>query len=154
MSPAKCWLTGLIITVSTLTFISFTLLHFAQDHSLRNWYNGAQGYMQATRTQLEQTKPMAVFFYTDWCKSCEALRKTVLATQQVNDYMQTLIPVKINPELGPAEQAIADSFGVFGYPTFVIIPNADTPPIRIIRTANVTPEAFIKQCQDAITTQL
>jgi len=143
-------LTAVGIILATLALVSYQLSQFATDTSLSHWYSGAAGYRTALEKQKISGKPIALFFHTDWCASCKNLRETVLSSSQFDGFAGNLIPVKINPELGLEERKIADSFGVLGYPTFLII-NGRPGSVTSIRTGlNMAPEKFIASCQQAI----
>lgn len=142
---------GIIITA--LSFMVIQLSQYSHDSSLSNWKEGVSGYISSMREQQKTDKPIALFFYTDWCPSCEKLRKEVLSTPEVQALMNEMLPVKINPERGPLENQLSEEFGVFGYPTFIIIPGIDKKPIVIGRTSNVTPAQFVRQCRQAFSAQ-
>jgi len=123
---------------------------FAVDASLHDWHEGYSGYQQAVAEQRKTGKPLALFFYTDWCDSCKKLRNSVLASSEFTAYKSQLIPLKINPEYGSQEKSIADRFGVFGYPTFIILKADSAKPQYVRKTSNITPSEFIQACNAAI----
>ena len=144
----KALITIAIVVVS-VGFMTLQLSRFALDVSLSDWGSGIDGYIQANRDQSVTGKPIALFFYTDWCENCEALREQVLATNPVNDYFRNLHPVKINPELGSMENKLAQDYGVMGYPTFFLVGTKTGKIEQIYDVFNVTPEQFIEQIQQA-----
>jgi len=144
------WTIGISIVVIAVSFVVWQLGQFARDTGLSQWYEGPAGYLQAVKQQQQTNQPMVVFFYTDWCESCEQLRVDILSSEPFKAFSNNLLPVKINPEYGPTEQALADSFGVFGYPSFYIIRNNTAEPVRIKKTNRISPELFIQQCQQVI----
>lgn len=144
------WTIGTSILVIAVSFIVWQLGQFARDTSLTHWYDGPAGYLQAVKQQQQTNQPMVVFFYTDWCQSCEQLRAEILSSEPFKAFSLKLLPVKINPEYGPTEQALADSFRVVGYPSFYVIRHKMADPVRIKKTNRISPELFIQQCQQAI----
>lgn len=150
MTRKKNILIAIVGIAIGMGFAATQLGRFAQDASLNAWQNGVGGYTAAVREQVQTTKPIAVFFYADWCASCKKLRETVLSTPEVKQFLGDFITVKVNPEENRANQALADSFGVVGYPTFLVIPAGDGSPKIIHRTSNATPAQFIAQCQEAL----
>lgn len=141
------------IIITSLSFMVIQLNSFSQDSSLTNWKEGIAGYITSMRDQKESNKPVALFFYTDWCPNCRKLREDVLSTPEVANFVNdNLLPVKINPEKGPLENQISEEFGIIGYPTVIIIPGLDKPPVTIRRTSNITPSQFIEQCRQALST--
>ena len=143
---------GLGISAISLIFIVVQLSNFSRDTSLNNWAQGFEGYVKTSRLQADTGKPMAVFFYTDWCTSCKQLREEILSSPEVSEYMANVHPVKVNPESDVLENRLAQEFGVIGYPSFFIV-DAGTDKIKPIRrTANITPEQFVAQLEAAAAT--
>jgi len=139
---------GLIF--ASIVLVIYQLSQFTTDTSLSHWYSGASGYRAALEQQKKTGKPIAIFFHTDWCASCKNLRETVLSSAQFDGFIRDLIPVKINPEYGSDERSVADTFGVMGYPTFLIVTD-QFKTVTAIRTGlNMAPEKFIGSCRQAI----
>ena len=138
-----------LVTASVLLAV-VQLGRFAVDASLHDWHEGFSGYQQAVAEQGKTGKPLALFFYTDWCDSCKKLRNTVLASSEFSTYKSQLISLKINPENGAQEKRIADRFGVYGYPTFIILKADSAKPQYVRNTNNITPSEFIQACNAAI----
>lgn len=149
-TKTKRWPIVLLIIGGALVLPSVLLSQLAVDVSLRQWRENATGYQLALQEQSRTGKPLALFFHTDWCSSCKQLRKDVLASDTFNQFLPNVIPVKINPETSPLEKAIANRFGVTGYPTFLLVSNNPARIIPIRRTNNIKPEAFVQACQNAL----
>jgi len=149
-SKLRKWLITATVLISSLTFIVIQLNQFAHDASLNNWNSGFEGYINSSRWQQNTKKPIALFFYTDWCSNCKKLREEILSDQSVDAYLKALMPVKINPELGPLEDKLAQEFGVFAYPSVFIMPADGSESIPIRRTSNISPNEFIAQLEQAI----
>ena len=146
----KRWPIVLLIVGGALILPGVLLSQLAVDVSLRQWHENAAGYQLALQEQARSGKPLALFFHTDWCANCKELTKSVLASDQFNQFLPNVIAVKINPETGPAEKALADRFGVMGYPTFLLVAANPTRVIPIRRTSHVKPEEFIQACRSAL----
>jgi len=138
------------IILTALGFMLIQLNTHAIDSSLNKWKDDVPGFIASMREQKENNKPIAIFFYTDWCPNCKQLREEVLSSPEVSHFMNDLLAVKINPEKGPLENQIAEEFGVYGYPTVILIPGKNQPPVTIKRTHNITPAQFIEQCKQAL----
>ena len=147
----KKWSLILLISTASIAFISLQLKNFAQDSSLSEWHEGLDGYVKSVRLQKENSKPIAAFFYTNWCPNCKRLREDILSTPEFKQFAEeNLIVVKINPESGPMENQLAEEFGVFGYPSFFII-NANNQKTKTIRrTSRIPVKKFIQQINNAI----
>ncbi|HVT58655.1 MAG TPA: thioredoxin family protein [Thermoanaerobaculia bacterium] len=98
-----------------------------------SWYEGAQGYREAMAEAEENHKPIAVYFRTDWCPYCRRMDEQLLRTAQVTEYLRFVVKVRVNPESGPVEKALAGHYGVSGYPSFFIqaTPGFRAPRLRI-----------------------
>ena len=145
----RLFITISIVSASVLLLV-IQLGRFAVDASLHDWYEGFSGYQQAVAEQRTTGKPLALFFYTDWCDSCKKLRNTVLSSNEFSTYKSQLIALKINPEYGAQEKSIADQFGVFSYPTFIILKADSAKPHYVRKTNDITPSEFIQACNVAI----
>lgn len=120
------------------------------------WYEGATGYRKAMQEAREDGTPVAVYFYTDWCGYCRQLDQGLLSQPRVQEPFRYLVKVKINPEQGRAERAIADEYGVSGYPSFFILDSADGEARKVggqVREGEGwrlrTPEEFVEVCYKA-----
>jgi len=151
MKKLKPYILGLTITFSAIAFITFQLSVYTVDTSLRDWKNDFDGYIKTTSMQMASTKPVAIFFYTDWCVNCKKLREEILAAPMVKEFVsENFLAVKINPENGKLENQLSKEFGVIGYPSFFVSTNDGKNTIRIKKTSNISPEEFINQLKFAI----
>jgi thiol:disulfide interchange protein len=148
------WPLVLVIVSAALILPAVLLSQLAVDVSLSGWHENAAGYQQALLEQSRNGKPLALFFHTEWCASCKELRKKVLVSDSFNRFLPNVIPVKINPESGPKENAIAQRFAVVGYPTFLLVTANPNKTIPIRRTSHVKPEEFVQACRSALQTSL
>jgi len=118
------------------------------------WLRDAPGYERALQAQRELGMPLVVYFYTDWCPYCHALESQYLPTPPVQQYLKGVAKVRINPEHGPAERALAEQYGVTGYPTFFVIRKPSSLPANVnpFRTVggNLTPTQFVRACERAL----
>ncbi len=136
--------------------ISFLLLSFSTIKAAPEdrWLNGAAGYERAIELQRELKVPLIVYFYADWCPYCRRLDSDYLPAAPVQQYLRGVVKVRINPEQGPAEDAIAQRYGVTGYPTFLVMRNLSSPPrnIQPFRKggANLSPAEWVTACEKAI----
>jgi thiol:disulfide interchange protein len=116
------------------------------------WYEGANGFAQGVEEARREGKPMAVYFYTDWCPYCRELEGELLGRAKVEDFLKHLVKIRVNPEKGTYERALADRYGVQGYPSFFIQPTPQATPRKIQRTDRnglLTPEAFVANLEQA-----
>ena len=109
-------------------------------------YQDSPGYAQALREHEKTGKPVALYFYVDWCKYCAQLERGILSRSEVKQYLDSILYVSVNPEHGKAEEALFGKFEGRGYPTFLIL--ARNQPAQEISTA-VPPEAFLNECREA-----
>ncbi len=96
-----------------------------------SWYDGAAGFALGLEEALEEGRPLAVYFYTDWCGYCRQLERELLYRPEVEESMRYLTKVRINPEEGNEESAIARHYGVYGYPSFFVHPGPGQEATRL-----------------------
>lgn len=122
----------------------------------RSWYSGAGEYVTAMDAHRSMQTPMLVYFYTGWCPYCRKLDQEILPAEEVAQFMRSVNKVRINPEAGPDERALANQFGVKGYPSVFIIPGNSDAPVKVYPFKKVgetfvavTPGEFINACEQA-----
>jgi thiol:disulfide interchange protein len=153
-----------ILIVLALFLAPLLLSHLAAQQAppkpdqdpFSDWYEGSQGYQKALEESRKAGKPIAVYFYTDWCGYCRQLERELLNTPKVQDHLRSVVRVRIYPEKGAGEQRLAQRYGVSGYPTFFIQPGADKNPRRINRSVDngferrlMTPAEFVETLRQA-----
>ena len=109
-------------------------------------FRDSAGYQEALRLQMATGKPLALYFYVDWCPYCARLERVILSSDGVKRYLNDILYVSVNPEHGKAEEALFLSFKGTGFPTFLML--AKNQSAREIWTA-VSPDAFVRACQAA-----
>lgn len=109
-------------------------------------YQDAVGYAAAMREHEATGKPVALYFYVDWCKFCARLERGTLSQSEVKRYLDTILYVSVNPDHGKAEEALFREFEGRGYPTFLVL--AKNQPAQEISTS-ASPEAFVQSCKEA-----
>lgn len=144
---------GLPVQLGLILAISSAGLALASS----SWLSDAPGYSQAYREHVSLGKPLIVYFYVDWCPYCRGLEKEILNTSEVEAYLSRFPRVKVNPEHGPNEEALAKQFGVHGYPNFLVIPEPGTKPEKIsgwTRSGNewvrAEPGEFVAECRSVL----
>jgi thiol:disulfide interchange protein len=94
------------------------------------WYEDAGGYAEAARRHEAEDVPMLVYFHVDWCPYCRAFDQ-LLEDSEMRRGLVSALKVRVNPEHGPAEQALFEQrFGAKGYPAIYWVP-VDGAPRRI-----------------------
>ena len=116
-----------------------------------NWFYGAAGYARAVESQRELNVPLVVYFYADWCPYCRTLDSEYLPSAPVQDYLRGVVKVRINPEHGVAERALATRYGVKGYPSFFVMRHSAARPVSVSPfrrvVGNLTPTQFANACR-------
>ena len=84
------------------------------------WLEGPEGLIAAISLGQEQRKPLLLYFYTDWCGYCRQFERELLAQPELRDYLASIVAVRINPESGPAEAAMAQRYGVRSFPSLFV----------------------------------
>ena len=80
------------------------------------WLEGASGFNAAMEQQRRNHTPLLLYFHTDWCGYCKRLDHDLLPSLDT----QPIVKVRLNPERSPAERAIAEEYGVSGYPSLFV----------------------------------
>ncbi len=96
-----------------------------------DWYEGADGFAEALQEARADGRPIAVYFYTEWCGYCRQLEGELLTRAKVESYMKYMTKVRLNPESGANERFIAERYGVTGYPSFFVHPSAAGGPTKV-----------------------
>ncbi len=94
------------------------------------WLEGAEGYRSGVETAKETGRPVLLYFYTDWCPYCRQLDRDLLSTVEVQLEIGEMIAVRVNPETGTDEQALASQFGIPGYPALFVRSDGELRSIR------------------------
>ncbi len=120
------------------------------------WLQDSGGMFDAIRSVEEESKPMVVYFYTDWCGYCRQFERELLGTEEVKEYFSEVLAVRINPENGDREREIAAYYGVTGYPGFFVHSGTSRTLSRVDRMLVengqprlMAPEEFIAACRRA-----
>lgn len=100
-----------------LVFILSGMKTFAQGINFLN----DSSWSIALKEAAANNKLLFVDVYTNWCKPCKEMDKTVFNKKEVGDmYNKDFINIKINAESSIGEP-IARQYGVTGYPTYLFI---------------------------------
>ena len=98
---------------------------------------------------------MLVYFRVDWCPYCQRMDREVIPAPAVTRFLAGVVKVRINPERSPADRALAQSFGVDGYPSVFVIPTQGARPQKVSAMSrsgstgiDVTAEKFVQACKD------
>ena len=123
-----------------------------------SWHQGADGFERAVEEARRLQRPLFVYFRTDWCPYCKQFEEGLLASKEVKRYVDDIVKVTINPELGPEENRIASTYGVRGFPAIFMHPPVLGEPRQVRRTVMrngkvglQTPDEFIETLARAIT---
>ena len=109
-------------------------------------YRDAAGFAEAVREQEKTGKPVALYFYVDWCKYCARLERETLIHPEVKKYLESILYVSVNPEHGQEEEALFGKFEGRGFPTFLMLTKSKVA--TEVSTA-VPAESFLQECKEA-----
>lgn len=106
------------------------------------WAQGSGGFRSAVETQIEQKQPMVVWFRPEVCPECAAWQALV-DSAEVRMWLNQSLRVRVDPATGPAEQVLAEKFGVTSTPAMYLVrTNGERVPVAA-PAAGTTPEAFL-----------
>jgi len=117
-----------------------------RENARSSRFKDSVGYQEALRLQQENGKPIALYFYADWCGYCARLERDVLSQAEVKQYLNSILYVSVNPEHGKADMALFDRFNGRGFPTVLLL-TKDQPPQDI--PTYVSPVTFLQACKAA-----
>ena len=124
------------------------------EFASEKWYRGASEYVKAEADQRQLGAPLIVYFYTDWCSYCKKFDRDILTSPEVNQFMSSVVKVRVNPEAGQDEAALASQYGVTGYPSIFVVdaqtgrPRKVYPFKRVGGTfVPVEPTEFVAACR-------
>jgi thiol-disulfide isomerase/thioredoxin len=118
------------------------------------WLNGGANFEKAMQLQRELNVPLVVYFYVDWCPYCNALESEYFPAAPMREYLQSVVKIRINPELTQPDEAVARAFGIRGYPAFFVIgPNSFPVQLSPFRRdgRSLTAAEFAQRCRDVTT---
>jgi hypothetical protein len=74
---------------------------------------------------------MLLYFRTDWCPYCKQFDRGILSDSGVSTAIAPAVKVRIDPEKGEDENAIAKKFGVTGYPSLILVARDGAAPVDL-----------------------
>jgi thiol-disulfide isomerase/thioredoxin len=119
------------------------------------WAEGARGFRSASNEQRASGCPMLLYFGTDWCPYCKQFDRAILSDSGVNGAIAPAVKVRIDPDKGDDERALATKFGVHGYPTLLLVARDGATPVRlptgVSRGESPQPATFAKSVRSHLT---
>ena len=140
----------LILALIGALFLGNT--HTAEAVTTSKWYKKASSFEKIEKAAKKKNKPYVLFFYTDWCGYCKKMNKKYLSNAKVKQVLSKYYRIKINPDDGEKEKALANKKGVNGYPDFrVVHPDGRTIGIHPFRDGgSLKVKAFIRDLKAAL----
>lgn len=108
------------------------------------WLDGAQGLRRAQEIRSASKLPILVYFRTDWCPHCKKLERRVFPDAQVMQELRHVVRVRIDPERGSEDRAVAREFRVKGYPHLVALSPLAGRQDRLRLGKDIGPPAFLR----------
>ncbi len=116
-----------------------------------SWYTSASDFERARSEQDEAAALLVVYVYTDWCPYCREFEKELLSDSAVDAYLRdNVVKLRINPEQGAGDRALAQQLGASKYPTFLVaLPGGGPEPlsVRAGKGRLKTPERFVDEIE-------
>ena len=120
------------------------------------WYEGPDGYEAADGLHRTQHDAIIVYFYTDWCPYCKKLDRDLLPAPEMREFLKSVIKVRINPENGERELALARKFDVHGFPSVFVVPRESDMQTKVYPFKRIggtfqalSPADFAQACKRA-----
>jgi thiol-disulfide isomerase/thioredoxin len=122
----------------------------SRDVDFTGWFDGLPGMIEAGRLYEQKPRPIFIYFYTDWCGYCRQLERELLSHDLVDEYLDDILAVRINPEAGATEMQVAQRYGVTGFPSLFVLSgesktlsSIDRMTVKNGRSVLVSPSAFV-----------
>lgn len=115
------------------------------------WFTEATGFEQGFERARRKNQAVLVYFHTDWCGYCRQLERELLDRAIVQEYTKYLVKIKINPEKGARERALANRYGVRGYPSVFVHPAGPGGAKKVRRTGMQNGRRQILSPRDYVT---
>ncbi|MCI5137689.1 MAG: hypothetical protein D3922_04565, partial [Candidatus Electrothrix sp. AR1] len=146
-SPASLLL---IITIIGTFFIGTT--HIAEAVTTDKWYTRASSFEKIEKAAKKKNKPYIFFVYTEWCGFCKKMNEKYLTNAEIQQILSKYYRIKINPDKGEKEKALASEKGVSGYPDFRIVhPDGRSIKLHPFRSGgSLKVKAFIRDLKAAL----
>ena len=120
------------------------------------WLSNVPGMLEAAKEYEKGEKPIFVYFYTDWCGYCRQFERELLSSDEVSDYMSSILAVRVNPESGRGEAELGRRYGVNSFPALFVHSSESKTITRVQRMELVdgrpkllSPGAFIDVVKQA-----
>ena len=144
-----------ILRLTVFVFVVFICVSTTASAKVpQGWLDGAANMERAARTSLDLKVPLVVYFYVDWCPYCHSLENEYFPAAPVRDYLNSVVKIRINPELTRADRELGEVFGIGGYPSFfVLAPKSIPVQVTPFRKdgRHLTPAEFAQRCRDVTT---
>ena len=132
--------------------VLFLGISSAEAVTTSKWYTDPASFESIEQAAKKKNKPYILFFYTDWCGYCKKMNKKYLSDTKVKQVLSRYYRIKINPDDGEKEYALAQEKGVTGYPDFrVVHPDGRSIEIHPFRKGeSLKVKSFIKYLKAAL----
>jgi thiol-disulfide isomerase/thioredoxin len=155
MNVKSGYLRGFLWVTIFILLQSLTACNMGSSYDFPDWEHGASGHSNALSWAEDEGLPLIVYFHTDWCGWCKKLDAEYLATAQMQEFLEGIPKVEINPDKGAAEKALAErKYRVTGYPYLVVyLPAYESEPYRLHpfrRNGHLSVDQFIRNIEERI----
>jgi thiol-disulfide isomerase/thioredoxin len=127
------------------------------DDYYYNWEENVDEYKELLSIATMQKLPFIVYFHVEWCKYCKRLKNEYLTDIDLNNFLQHIIKIKINPEKDIVGKYLFKKLGGKGYPSFfVYVPHTNIKSKRLHPFHNKkdeTPAEFLQNIKKNIAQQ-
>lgn len=108
----------------------------ARQPDFAAWHSGAEGLTEGIRRGAAEHKPVLLYFYTDWCGYCRQFERELLSDPELQDYLDSIVAVRVNPEAGQAEALLGRRYGVNSFPA-LFVHSGESPVISKIERMHI-----------------
>jgi thiol:disulfide interchange protein DsbD len=101
-----------------------------------SWLDGADGLTEGLQRGQQQSKPVFLYFYTDWCGYCRQFERELLSQAEMQEYLASIVAVRVNPEAGPAEGVVGRRYSVDSFPS-LFVHSAESPVVSQVQRVQI-----------------
>ncbi len=106
------------------------------------WYSGNSGVSAALARRSNENLPAFIWITAEWCGWCKKFDREYADSDEMNDFIETVVAIKAEPEDNEAAEALASQLGTNGYPAFFVVPAGTNKAIEV-SPWQTTPQGFV-----------